>query len=606
VQELLAADNIPIELAGTNATSSVYYGCRIYSEDADGEPVFNFWHLDHVLDVLLSAGVKPIMECDYMPDALAEGQPIRNYGGGLINTPNDYMKWRELVYETVKHCIDRYGVDEVRSWYWECWNEPDLENYFIDGVPSGVSPTADQMERFFQMYDYFAAGAKAADPAVRVGGPAIADHPEWLRLFLEHCDTGTNYATGDTGAPLDFISWHSYGLLDDIGEKNRIMQDIIELFPKFTDLPQLLDEWGRIGLESALYTNYEATFLCKLLESVLGEASRQLNLFLRWSELLVSAFKTGYNPLSFMVDGHLIPYPVMNAYTMLTKMGNESLELAISSYASNVGGFASHTDNGIQILIYRLEEGYEGDGQPVEIDLIVEGLTDSSYSLKHYRIDSQHSNAATLWEDMGQPANPSVSQVAQLESDSQLQLLDEPSQITTQNGQVTIRLSIPYNSMSLVILGEESIPMFAPGVHITQVLQYEAMYQSAEQKLAEGDMEGAREYLEELIRDCVPSGFSTSGPDPYCFWGQKALFTLGKLEEELGNYDAADRIWQRLLSTTLNDTDRLILLQRRIQYMAGQPIKPPEFNSLVYELVILRSEMEVYAEWEVWSDTTAD
>lgn len=606
VQELLAADDIPVELAGTDATSSVYYGCRIYSEDDNGEPVFNFWHLDHALDVILSAGVKPIMECDYMPDALADGEPVRNYGGGLINTPKDYVKWRELVYETVKHCIERYGADEVRSWYWECWNEPDLENYFIDGVPSGVSPTADQMERFLQMYDYFADGTKAADPAVRVGGPAIADHPEWLRLFLEHCDTGTNYATGDTGAPLDFISWHSYGSLDDIGESSRIRQDIIELFPKFADLPQLLDEWGRRGLESALYTSYEATFLCKLLENVLDEANRQLDLLLRWSKLLVPAFKTGYKPLSFLVEGHVIPYPVMNAYTMLAKMGNESLELTVSSPASSVGGFATRTDNGIQILIYRFEEGYEDDGQPVDIDLTVEGLPDSSYMLKHYRIDSQHSNAATLWEGMGQPATPSASQLAQLESDSQLQLLDEPSQITTQNGQTTIRLTMPYNSISLIILGEESTPASEPGEHISEVLKHEAMYLSAQSKLAEGDTEGAREYLEELITDCVPDGFSTSGPDPHCFWGQKALFALGKLEEELGNYEAADRLWQRLLSTTLNDTDRLILLQRRIRYLEGQTIKPPGFNSLVLELKILRSQLEVYAEWEVWSDTSTE
>ncbi len=604
VQELLTADDIPIELADTNTTSSMYYGCRIYSENVFGEPVFNFWHLDHALDILLSAGVKPIMECDYMPDALADGQPVRNYGGGLVNTPDDYEKWRELVYQTVKHCAERYGTEEVRSWYWECWNEPDLENYFIDGVPSGVSITTEQMERFLMMYDYFADGAKAADPSVRVGGPAIADHPDWLTFFLDHCDSGTNYATGNQGAPLDFISWHTYGSLDDILERNRIRQDIIELFPQLSDLPQLLDEWGRRELESALYTSYEASFLCKLIDSVLDSGNNPLDLLLRWSKLLVPTFKTGYKPLFFMVEGQIIPYPIMNAYNMLAKMGNESLELTVSPNTSSIGGFASLTDNGIQILIYRFKENYESDGQPIDIDLIVEGLSDSSYNLSHYRIDSQHSNAATLWEDMGQPTDPSESQLTQLESDSQLQLFDEPSQISTQNGQATIRLSMPYNSISLFILSEEFVPMFTPGTHITRVLQYEAMYQSAEQKLAEDDIQGAREDLEELIRDCVPNGFSTSGPDPYCFWGQKALFALGKLEEELGNYEAADQIWKRLLSTTLNDTDRLILLQRRIQYLEDKIIKPPEFNSLIYELSIVRSRLEVYAEWRVWSDTT--
>ncbi|HID23854.1 MAG TPA: hypothetical protein EYP14_15850, partial [Planctomycetaceae bacterium] len=113
--------------------SEAYFGCRIYTEDELGRPNYNFWHLDHVYDIFLSAGVKPIVECDFMPDALAEGDPVRNYGGGLVNTPRDYRKWRDLVYQTVRHCIARYGRQEVRTWYWEVWNEPDLAAYFIDG-----------------------------------------------------------------------------------------------------------------------------------------------------------------------------------------------------------------------------------------------------------------------------------------------------------------------------------------------------------------------------------------------------------------------------------------------------------------------------------------
>ena len=167
VKELLSAENISTELAGTHSMSSVYYGCRVYyGEDTYGVLNLDFWHLDHVFDIFLSAGIKPIVECDYMPETLAEGIPIRNYSGGLINTPNDYKKWRKIINRTVEHCIERYGVEEVRSWYWECWNEPDLRTYFIDGVPSGISPSMQQMARFLKMYDYFADAAKAADPTM--------------------------------------------------------------------------------------------------------------------------------------------------------------------------------------------------------------------------------------------------------------------------------------------------------------------------------------------------------------------------------------------------------------------------------------------------------
>ena len=110
----------------------------VYTESEDGSSNYNFWHLDHVLDTILSAGIKPVIQCSLMPDALAKGEKFRAKEGSLINTHKDYNKWRELVYNTVKHCIDRYGADEVHSWYFVCWNEPDLANgaYFIQNSNS--------------------------------------------------------------------------------------------------------------------------------------------------------------------------------------------------------------------------------------------------------------------------------------------------------------------------------------------------------------------------------------------------------------------------------------------------------------------------------------
>lgn len=144
------------------ASNFLYEGWRVYTEDENGNPVYNFWYLDCVIDSFISAGVKPIVSVSFMPDALAEGEKFREFDGGLVNTPRDYDKWRDLVYHTVEHCIARYGVSEVRTWYWEIWNEPDIEAYFIDA-------TSGNTERFLKMYDFFAAGAKAADSQIKVG-----------------------------------------------------------------------------------------------------------------------------------------------------------------------------------------------------------------------------------------------------------------------------------------------------------------------------------------------------------------------------------------------------------------------------------------------------
>jgi len=605
VQRLLEEDNPSTELAGTGLISSYYYGCRIYSEDDDGKPKLDFWHLDHVFDILLSAGVKPIVECDYMPDALAEGQPVRNYAGGLINTPKDYTKWWELIYQTVKHCVDRYGVEEVRSWYWEIWNEPDLYNYFVDGVSAEVTPTAKEVERFLRMYDCFADGAKAAEPGVRVGGPAIAGHAEYLTIFLEHCVNGTNYVTGNKGAPLDFISWHAYGSTDELAAKNINRLDIIEAYPQLKDLELLQDEWGQGFWPNppTTLTHYEAAFLCKFLDTILIEPSRKPGLFLRWGKIAHPDFTTGWRPLYVWMSDCLIPLPIMNAYIMLAKMGNERLELTGGSDANGVHGFASRTDNGIQILLYRfIEQDTLDTSPPVEIELTVKDVPSSISVLKHYRIDSNRSNAMKVWEDMGRPATPNERQLRELESTSQLQLLAPPSRVKTKNGQTTIRLSLPANAVSLVVLGEELSLPFIPGVHITEVLKHEAMYKNAQRKLAVSDTQGAKVALEALIEDCVPDESSTLGPNPHCFWGQKALFALAKLEEEAGNNAAADLIWQHLLKTTLNDTDRFVLLKARLKYLesSGNTL---ELNSLHKELQIVRSRLEVFAWWTVWADT---
>jgi hypothetical protein len=211
----------------------------------------------------------------------------------------------------------------------------------------------------------------------------------------------------------------------------------------------------------------------------------------------------------------------------------------------------------------------------------------------------------TAWENIGQPAKPSGSQIMELELNSQLQLLTQPSQLKIKNGRTTISVSLPSNAVSLLILGEEPSPPFESGAHIVQVLKHETAYQNAQRKLAEGDINSARVALEALIKDCVPDEFSSSGTSPHCFWGQKALFTLAKLEEMAGNKSAADLMRQHLLKTTLNDTDRFLLLTARLNYLKiiGNT---EDINTVKEDLQTVRSRLEAFAEWAVWSDNPSE
>ncbi|HID78198.1 MAG TPA: hypothetical protein EYP56_19670, partial [Planctomycetaceae bacterium] len=317
--------------------SEAYFGCRVYREDERGRPQYNFWHLDHVYDVFLSAGVKPIVECDFMPDALADGEPVRNYGGGLVNTPRDFRKWRDLIHETVKHCIARYGREEVRTWYWEVWNEPDLAAYFIDGGPFRFRAGRTRLQRFLKMYDHFVDAVKTADPEIPVGGPGIAGRIEWLRSFLEHCTRERNYVTGRTGTPIDFISWHCYGPLSRQDADRQAKMAVVREFPSLSQCEIHLNEWGQRLRPNppTVMTNFEAAFLCRFIAGLYGDADHAFNLFLRWGQPTAS----GWRPLAHTHDGQLIRLAILNAYILLAKLGPQRIALEADG-DGRVCGFA--------------------------------------------------------------------------------------------------------------------------------------------------------------------------------------------------------------------------------------------------------------------------
>jgi xylan 1,4-beta-xylosidase len=186
-----------------------------YTEDASGRPVYDWTIVDRIVDTYLSRKMKPQIEIGFMPKALSTRpapyrhfwKPGDNYNDiytGWSYPPADYGKWRELVYQWVRHSVEKYGRREVESWWWEVWNEPDIG--YWHGTP----------EEFMKLYDFAADGLKRALPTARIGGPEVTGPngtrtQQFLRSFLEHCLRGTNYATGKVGSPLDYITFHAKG-----------------------------------------------------------------------------------------------------------------------------------------------------------------------------------------------------------------------------------------------------------------------------------------------------------------------------------------------------------------------------------------------------------
>ena len=166
----------------------------VYDEDAQGNPVLNFSYVDQIYDGLLANGVRPFVELSFMPKKLASNPQALHafWYKQNVSPPKDYTKWDSLMTQFAKHLIDRYGIDEVSQWYFEVWNEPNID--FWAGEPH--QPT------YFELYDHTARALKAVSPRIRVGGPSTAQ-AAWADDFIRHC--------AENKVPVDFVSSHVYG-----------------------------------------------------------------------------------------------------------------------------------------------------------------------------------------------------------------------------------------------------------------------------------------------------------------------------------------------------------------------------------------------------------
>ncbi|MGB7264784.1 MAG: glycosyl hydrolase family 39, partial [Terracidiphilus sp.] len=165
----------------------------VYSEDKQGNPVYNWSYVDQIYDGLLANGVKPFVEISFMPKALAAELDYHPFWyKEIVSPPKDYAKWDALITAFAQHLVERYGVDEVATWYFEVWNEPNID--FWAGTPKEST--------YFELYDHTARALKAVNPRIRVGGPATAQ-AAWVDDMIAHA------ARNDV--PLDFVSTHVYG-----------------------------------------------------------------------------------------------------------------------------------------------------------------------------------------------------------------------------------------------------------------------------------------------------------------------------------------------------------------------------------------------------------
>ena len=457
-----------------------------YQEDARGKPVYNWTILDSITDAFLQRGIQPLMEIGFMPkDLSSKSDPYEHHwsAGGNLWTgwtypPKDYDKWRELVYQWVKHCTDRYGKQEVTTWLWEVWNEPNI------GYWSGT------FDEYCKLYDYAADGLKRACPACIIGGPHTTSPGDqkaydYLTKFIVHCLHGINYATGKTGSPLQYIGFHAKGSPEFVNGKIQMnmgvqLKDIqkgfeaVNSFPELKNIPVIIGECDPEGCAACsenrdpkygyrngtMYSSYTAASFARIYE-LMDHYKVNLKGAVSWSfEFENQQWFAGFRELAT----HGIDKPVLNVFRMLGKMNGKRLsvrsndELTAEDIISegvrgnnDLNAMASKKGNTICILVWNYNDNdIEGNALPVQ--LTVKGINKNKVLVHHYRIDNRFSNSFEKWKAMSRPQQITYEQYLELEKAGQLQAIMGPGWEKTDNGKLLLQFDLPQQAVSLIQL----------------------------------------------------------------------------------------------------------------------------------------------------------
>jgi len=489
--ELAALSPVPVYVRAHNlmctgdGTAALKWGSsNMYREDANGNPVYHWQIVDSIFDTYIQRGMKPLAQFGFMPEALstkpqpyqhhwAPGVPYKEIITGWAYPPKDYNKWGELVYQWVRHCVERYGQAEVESWYWELWNEPD-GYYWMGTVPE-----------LYKLYDYTAFNVKRALPTARIGGPhSTGGASKYLRAFVNHCLNDTNYVTGKIGSPLDFVAFHAKGspkVIDgnvkmSISRQLRDVNDnmaTIASIPGVKNLPVIIGESDPEGCAACgMHTNPENAYRNGTMYSSYTAASipRIYDLAEHYGVNLIGAVNWSfefenqpwfYGFRDLATNG--VDKPVLNVFRMLGMMRGNRVEVSgdraydflsmrdqsVRGPKTDVNAFAAADAKSVSVLLWNYhDEDVQDAGSPVS--LTIKGLKSGKAQLTHYRIDALHSNSYEVWKKMGSPQSPTFEQIQTLEKSGKLEMLDKPKTIKINAGQTTITMQLPRQAVSFI------------------------------------------------------------------------------------------------------------------------------------------------------------
>jgi xylan 1,4-beta-xylosidase len=394
----------------------------VYREDRTENPQYNYQYIDVLYDYILDIGMKPFVELGFMPEALASGKETIFWWKGNVTPPKNYKKWEDLIRNLTLHFTERYGADEVKTWYFEVWNEPNLTPWFWTGTQAD----------YFKLYQYSANAIKSVNKDYRVGGPATAG-AAWEVELIDFCR--------NNNLPLDFISTHAYGVdqgfLDEYGNIGTVLaKNPMSLSIDVLNSRKEIEGSAMPGLElhytewSASYTPadpihdsyHEAAYVLDRIKKV-GDAATSMSYWV-FTDIFeepgprFTPFHGGFGMLNYQA----INKPVFYAYKFMNQLGKTELMNTDST------SWACKDDKGnVQVLLwdfsYTLPDSVNNQDYYIRdlpskpkgnVQIQISGIPAGTYNLDIYKVGYRVNDPYTTYFDMGRPNQLTKEQVRKI------------------------------------------------------------------------------------------------------------------------------------------------------------------------------------------------
>jgi xylan 1,4-beta-xylosidase len=400
-------------------------------QDSAGNLILNFTRINLIYDGLLEIGVAPFVELGFMPEELAvRPSPHPFWYHPNVAPPRDQRQWYQLIFQFARHLVERYGIEQVADWYFEVWNEPNID--FWTGEP--------KEETYYDLYDVTASALKAVNPRLRVGGPATAQ-AAWVDRFIRHCV--------EKNVPVDFVSSHIYpndtaqnvfGREESIPQSDMVALAVRKVYQQVQasprpELPIIWTEYnaGFDGVQ--LDSPYVGAWLANNIRLCTGGLATEMSYwtftdaFFEEGGVFKSVFQSGFG----LIATGRIPKASFNAFKILHYLGDEQLEIDSTSALLT----RRSSDGGMVVALWNYTSPRES-GQSKDLHLQLKGSKGFPERAKIFLVDDDHGSPLKSWQAMGSPDFPSLEEQAVLRKAA---LLPPPLTIKLPDGRLSVSLA---------------------------------------------------------------------------------------------------------------------------------------------------------------------